>query len=81
MPLRTERRDHVAVVTLDDEARRNALTHDLVEEIIAAFDDFEADSTVGAVVVTGAGSTFCAGGDTAKLLHYSSSEEIGRAHV
>lgn len=86
MPLRTERHDHVVVVTLDDEPRRNALTHELVEEIIAAFDDFEADPTVGAVVITGAGSTFCAGGDTAKLMHYASTaatdeERAEIAHV
>ena len=74
MPLRIERRDHVALLTLDDEARRNALTRELVDEIIQAFDDLEADADVGAVVITGAGSVFCAGGDTAALTHYASAE-------
>jgi enoyl-CoA hydratase/carnithine racemase len=38
LPLHVERRDRVAVLTLDDPDRRNALTPGLVEEIVAATD-------------------------------------------
>ena len=57
----------VAVVTLDDPARRNALDLALVAEIVAAFDDLERDRSVGAVVVTGAPPAFCAGADLGHL--------------
>jgi enoyl-CoA hydratase len=57
----------VAVVTLDDPRRRNALTRPMVEEIVAAFDRLEADDAVGAVVVTGAAPAFCAGADLGDL--------------
>jgi enoyl-CoA hydratase len=57
----------VAVVTLDDPERRNALSGPMVDEIVDAFDKLEADESVGAVVVTGAPPAFCAGADTSKL--------------
>ncbi len=56
-----EIRDDVAIVTLNDPDRRNALTPVMVREIETTFDELEADASVGAVVVTGAGSAFCAG--------------------
>ncbi len=57
----------VATLTLDDPARRNALTEPMVDEIVAAFDAFEASPDVRAVVVTGAAPAFCAGADLSHL--------------
>jgi enoyl-CoA hydratase len=57
----------VAVVTLDDADRRNVLSAPLVHAVTDAFDELEADSTVGAVVLTGAGRAFCAGADLGDL--------------
>lgn len=65
--VRLDRADGVAVVTIDDPARRNALDLDLVAELVAAFADLEADQSVGAVVVTGAAPAFCAGADLGHL--------------
>ncbi len=65
--VRTETRDGVAVVTLDDPDRRNALNLDMVGEISATFDRLEADESIGAVVVTGAPPAFCAGADLGNL--------------
>jgi len=53
--------DRVAIVTLNAPERRNAFTVGLIAEIVAAFDDLESRSDVGAVVVTGAPPAFCAG--------------------
>ncbi|WP_327668549.1 MULTISPECIES: enoyl-CoA hydratase-related protein [unclassified Streptomyces] len=57
--------DHVATITLHRPERLNAFTHIMAEELIAAFDVTDADDTVRAVVVTGAGRGFCAGADLA----------------
>jgi enoyl-CoA hydratase len=57
----------VAVVTVSDPERRNALTPPMITELIAAFDRLEADASVGAVVVTGAPPAFCAGADLSHL--------------
>jgi enoyl-CoA hydratase len=54
-------------LTLDDEARRNALSAPMVDAIVAAVDDAEADGDVGALVVTGAPPAFCSGADTTSL--------------
>jgi enoyl-CoA hydratase len=62
-----QRRDRVALITLDHPERRNALTRPMIEQIGAAFDEVEADESIGAVVVTGAGKAFCAGADLAAL--------------
>jgi enoyl-CoA hydratase len=61
------RSEGVAVVTLNDPERRNTLTLPMVDEIVAAFDQLEADESVGAVVVTGAPPAFCAGADLGDL--------------
>ena len=52
-----------AVITLDSPARRNALSMALREALIAAIERAEADPSVRAVVLTGAGGHFCAGAD------------------
>jgi methylglutaconyl-CoA hydratase len=57
--VRTERA--VRTLTLSDEARRNALSHDLVAELVARCDEADADPSVRVVVITNTGSTFCAG--------------------
>ncbi len=76
--VRWEAADGVAVVTLDDPERRNALNLDMVDEIVAAFDTIEADESIGAVVVTGAPPAFCAGAD---LGHLGGSQRDGLRNV
>jgi enoyl-CoA hydratase len=66
--------DRVATLTLDNPKERNALTLELVDEIVTAMDQVEADEGVGAVVVTGAPPAFCAG---ANLGHLGNLEEAG----
>ncbi|HWH45974.1 MAG TPA: enoyl-CoA hydratase-related protein [Thermoleophilaceae bacterium] len=62
-----ERRDGVAVISLNAPDRRNALTREMGEALVAACDEVDADAAVGAVVVRGEGGYFCAGGDRATL--------------
>jgi len=65
--LHVERRDRVALVTLDDPTRRNALSAALCASLVATLDELDADDSVGALVVTGAGPAFCAGADLSQL--------------
>lgn len=55
--------DNVATVTLDRPAKRNAWTGRMAAEYRWALHHAETDENVGAVVVTGAGNTFCVGAD------------------
>src|SRR3954451_14414074 len=65
--VRVESGDGVAVVTLVDVERRNAMTARMVDEIVATFDALEADGTTAAVVVTGEPPAFCSGADVSSL--------------
>lgn len=62
-----ERRGVTAVLTLNDPGRRNILTMEMVAQIASAVDELEADPCVQALIVTGAGSAFCAGAELATL--------------
>ncbi|MBB6096627.1 methylglutaconyl-CoA hydratase [Deinobacterium chartae] len=75
-----ERRGGVALVTLNRPEQRNALSAALITELLAAFDDLEADPAVRAVVLTGAGGVFSSGADLRALqaMGSASSEEKKR---
>jgi enoyl-CoA hydratase len=70
-----DRHDDVAVVRLVDHERRNALSLTLVAAIVAAFDELEADDTIGAAIVTGAPPAFCSGADTTSLGRLASTDD------
>ena len=53
----------VATITLDRPEKMNAFTTVMRDELIAAFDETDADDAVRVVIVTGAGKAFCAGAD------------------
>jgi enoyl-CoA hydratase len=59
--------NHVALITVNDPDRRNALTDEMSAGLRAAVEQAEADPEVHAVVVTGAGKAFCAGADLSAL--------------
>ena len=59
----TEKRQGVAILTLNDPTRRNILSGVLCQEIIEAVDAANSDPDVNALIVTGAGSAFCGGAD------------------
>ena len=65
--VRVDSADGVAVVTLVDVERRNAMTARMVDEIVATFDALESDGTTAAVVVTGEAPAFCSGADVSSL--------------
>jgi 2-(1,2-epoxy-1,2-dihydrophenyl)acetyl-CoA isomerase len=55
--------DGVAVLTLNRPDRLNAMSAAMLDAMLEALPRLADDSTVGAVVLTGAGRGFCAGGD------------------
>ncbi|UQX12668.1 enoyl-CoA hydratase [Candidatus Mycobacterium methanotrophicum] len=59
--------NHVALITVNDPDRRNAVTAEMSAQLRAAVERAEADSDVHAIVVTGAGKAFCAGADLSAL--------------
>lgn len=55
--------DGIAILTLHRPDKLNAFTGQMMHEIIAAFDETDANDDVKVVIVTGAGRAFCAGAD------------------
>ena len=53
----------VVRITLNRPERRNAIGTQMVNELLWALDDARDDESVRSVVITGAGNSFCAGGD------------------
>jgi enoyl-CoA hydratase/carnithine racemase len=59
--------DGVATITLHNPSRKNAIGPLMVNELLHALDDALAHDEVRAVVITGEGDAFCAGGDFAQM--------------
>ena len=74
--LLTDISDGIGTLTLNAPEARNTMTMPMVEEICAAMDAFEADEGCSSVIVTGAGSAFCAGADLGNL-QTATAESLG----
>ena len=59
------REENVATITLNRPDKLNSWSAELIDEVIKVTDELSKDDTVGAVILTGAGRAFCAGGDLA----------------
>jgi enoyl-CoA hydratase/carnithine racemase len=55
--------DGVATITLNQPDKRNALSHPMLDDLVAAFGAAKDDPEVRVAVLTGAGDVFSAGGD------------------
>jgi len=62
-----ETRDAVGLVTLNRPDALNALNSALIDELNQALDAFEADSAIGAIVITGSEKAFAAGADIKEM--------------
>ena len=62
-PLHVEVEGGVATLTLNRPASRNALNREMADALLTALSDAAGNAGVRCVVVTGAGESFCSGGD------------------
>ena len=59
-----EKANRVAIVTINAPESRNTMTDEaMIEALLAAFEDVEKDRAISAMILTGAGTAFSAGGD------------------
>jgi 2-(1,2-epoxy-1,2-dihydrophenyl)acetyl-CoA isomerase len=73
--------DRVATLTLNRPERLNALSDAMIDGAIAALRRCATDPDVGAVVVTGAGRAFCAGGDVSAMGSVGAARPTFEDHV
>ncbi|MBF6327674.1 enoyl-CoA hydratase-related protein [Nocardia transvalensis] len=62
-PLLVEREGAVAVVTMNRPERRNALNLPMIQQLADAWEQIDADDEIRVAILTGAGDTYCVGGD------------------
>ncbi len=67
-PILLEHDDALAIITLNDPERRNALTVAMLEELCAVLDDTARRDDITAVLLRGAGPAFCAGFDLGAIV-------------
>ncbi|KXF56672.1 enoyl-CoA hydratase [Rhodococcus sp. SC4] len=70
--------DGVATITLDRPEAKNAFTLDMIDEWADFVAGARRDSSVGALVLTGAGDAFCAGGDLSVIAGMDESPLVGK---
>jgi enoyl-CoA hydratase len=58
-----DRRGHTLIVTLNRPEARNALTGEMLELLVKAWDTVDDDPEIRCCILTGAGGAFCAGAD------------------
>lgn len=58
-----EVRDHVAKITINRPERMNGYSEPMIKDMLAAIDSARQDDDVRALIITGTGRAFCAGGD------------------
>jgi 2-(1,2-epoxy-1,2-dihydrophenyl)acetyl-CoA isomerase len=63
----TQIENRVATLTLNRPDKLNALSRELLFQSIATLKQWSRDPEVGAIIVTGAGRAFCAGGDVSSM--------------
>jgi enoyl-CoA hydratase/carnithine racemase len=74
-----EQRDDIVLLTLNRPDKLNAWTPRMSAELVDAIEDADADASVGALVVTGAGRGFCAGADISAVFDAQLSGESSSA--
>jgi methylglutaconyl-CoA hydratase len=78
MPLRIHIHQQAGTIILDRPEKRNALDRALLAELSQALSDLHQEKRVRAVVLTGAGSAFCAGMDLREMLETSQASDAQR---
>lgn len=75
--LQVEVRERIAYVTIDRPERRNALSQEIMVGLVRAFDRFDRDDDVWAVLVTGEGDKAFSSGRDLKQLSERDSDGLG----
>ena len=71
-----EKKERVAVITLNRPEKRNALTLELRQELYRILKDVDSDETTRAAIITGAGEAFAAGADIRAMQAYTVEDAI-----
>ena len=71
----------VGIVTLNRPKQLNALNDQLMDELASALQAFEADDTMGCIIITGSEKAFAAGADISAMATMSFADAYGRDFI
>jgi enoyl-CoA hydratase len=81
MTVRVDREEHIAVVILDRPQQLNALSTQLMNELVGALEELDADPEVRCVVLAGNERAFAAGADIDELADASAMDMLAQRRV
>jgi enoyl-CoA hydratase len=81
MSVRVERDDRIALVTLDRPEQLNALSNQLMNELVGALEELDADPGIRCIVLAGNDRAFAAGADIAELADASAMDMLRQRRV
>ncbi|GHF64692.1 enoyl-CoA hydratase [Amycolatopsis bartoniae] len=73
-----EQREHTLVVTLNRPHARNAISGEMMEILVEAWNRVDRDPSIRSCVLTGAGGAFCAGADLKSMARNSPADSYER---
>ena len=76
--IKTETNGRVGIITLNRPKALNALNTQLMNEVVQAAQDFDADAKVGAIILTGSEKAFAAGADIKEMQPLSYVDALGQ---
>src|SRR6476469_1623438 len=71
----------VGIITLNRPKQLNALNDQLMDELAAALKAFEADDTIGCIVLTGSEKAFAAGADISAMAQFGFADAYGKDFI
>lgn len=74
--LKMDKKDKIATITLNKPDGLNAISKDMHYELEEIFNDVNRDEDVNAVIITGAGKAFSAGGDIKNMINAYTDESL-----
>lgn len=77
----TETRGRVGLITFNRPQALNALNFVLLAELAEALTAFDADDSIGAVVVTGGGRVFAAGADVKEMANATAADMLSNGYI
>src|SRR3546814_5018933 len=71
-----EQSDRIVTLTLNRADTRNALSADVIEGLVGGLKRANADRSVSCVIITGAGKSFCSGGNLHELRDLTATRKL-----
>ena len=70
------KKDHIGYITLNNPQSRNCMNLELAQDLIEACHKVNGDEDIYVVILSGAGNSFCSGGDARALFISGNSDEL-----